>query len=478
MKLSTYHKLKGDEVFYVYGKQKWAQLEYWDHVYVSSMFTYDIDAVADTVRFYSENLFNFDKIKVGGIAATLMPDYILDRTGILPHRGALTEREIAITEGSPKEGSLTYLQNTLPCIDNLPPDYEFGGEDSSRYGQLLSEAYILTTTKGCPNKCAFCAVDSLEPEYVDYIPIVPRVDYLASHFGERVGLVLLDNNVAASKWFFRIIDEIRDLGFGKGARLGQRARWVDFNQGTDARLLDRAKLQKLSSICIKPLRIAFDSWNQRSEYEKAVRTAAEFGITSLSNYLLYNYNDRPESLWRRLELSLSINEELGTKIYAFPMKFMPLDARSRKNNVGRHWTQRQLRAMQLVLNATHGLVSSNPEFARRALGSTEQEFLEILILPEHYIFYRDYHERQRNDIQEWRAAYRALSTHEKAELFSILRKGRLERVPLVGNSMLDRVLRHYEGELAEYRYEETKPGIGQPGQDRVTAGTSSWREES
>ena len=68
-----------------------------------------------------------------------------------------------------------------------------------------------------------------------------------------------------------IIAEIRDLGFQRGA-LFERPdappvkRRVDFNQGVDARILSKTPmyLKEMSTICIDPLRIAFDHVGMRS----------------------------------------------------------------------------------------------------------------------------------------------------------------------------------------------------------------------
>jgi hypothetical protein len=111
--------------------------------------------------------------------------------------------------------------------------------------------------------------------------------------------MLMDNNVVASARFKEIIAEIRDLGFVRGAKLqrpGERVasqRRVDFNQGVDARILckDRMYLRELSSICLSPLRIAFDHLGLKGPYETAVRFSHEFGLNDLSNYMLYNFHD-------------------------------------------------------------------------------------------------------------------------------------------------------------------------------------------
>ena len=70
----------------------------------------------------------------------------------------------------------------------------------------------------------------------------------------------------------------------------KRNRYVDFNQGTDARYVTDDIMKKMSELPIKPLRIAFDYIGMRNQYEKAVRLAAKYGIRELSNYLLYNFS--------------------------------------------------------------------------------------------------------------------------------------------------------------------------------------------
>jgi hypothetical protein len=90
----------------------------------------------------------------------------------------------------------------------------------------------------------------------------------------------MDNNVVASARFKEIIAEIRDLGFVPGAKLSRGRtpvqRRVDFNQGVDARILckDKMFLRELSTICLKPLRIAFDHIGLKKPYEQAIRFRA------------------------------------------------------------------------------------------------------------------------------------------------------------------------------------------------------------
>ena len=45
----------------------------------------------------------------------------------------------------------------------------------------------------------------------------------------------------------------------------------------------------------------------------------------LSNYLLYNFEDKPEELYYRLRMNVDLCEELGASIYSFPMKYHPIN---------------------------------------------------------------------------------------------------------------------------------------------------------
>jgi hypothetical protein len=78
-----------------------------------------------------------------------------------------------------------------------------------------------------------------------------------------------------------------------------RQRYVNFNQGVDARLFTEKKVELLSKINVRPLRIAFDDMKTQSQYEKVIRMSAAAGMRDFSNYLLYNFRDKPIDLYLR-----------------------------------------------------------------------------------------------------------------------------------------------------------------------------------
>lgn len=460
MKIATYHKIRGDVVQFVIGKDRALSEKYWDRIYITSVFTYDFESLIDTIQFYRENNFeNAKKISVGGISATLLAKALTERTGLTPHKGLLDAPDPILEQAAKNNPELAYLLQCDggPCIDNLPPDYKIFGESAARYEKIVNNAFFFFATKGCPNKCAFCAVKKLEPTYRDYIPIKPRIDYIRNRWGDRQGLLLLDNNIAASNSYERIIDEIKDCGFARGDKLTcsyngrtfYKQRYVDFNQGVDLRLMTSEKMKKMAEIAIKPLRLAFDSVDLSAEYEHKARMAIECGIDNISNYMLFNFKDTPSDLYRRFMVNINILADHPTaKIFSFPMRYSPI-TRTDRTFIGENWTRRQIRAIQLILNATHGIVSHKLPFFYHAFGNDESHFLRLLIYPQHYIINREYYETNDNDvfnIFEFERQHHRLSTTEKQRLNEILQVCPIREIPHTANIKINNILQHYKNE--------------------------------
>jgi len=191
----------------------------------------------------------------------------------------------------------------------------------------------------------------------------------------------------------------------------------------DARILCKSPmyLRDLSRICLKPLRIAFDHLGLKIPYEKAVRYAKEFGLTSMSNYMLYNFHDTPADLFERMRLNVTLNEELDLRIWSFPMRYQPTNLPDR-THVGEKWTRYQLRAMQIILQATHGVVSGDPDFFKRAFGNTVEEFHDLLMRPHHFIFNREWFEKGggKAEFTQYNKEFKKLSPSERDELLGLI----------------------------------------------------------
>jgi hypothetical protein len=427
MKLSAYHKLRGDHVEFVKGTARQFRDQQWDRIYVSTLFTFFWKKTVETIRYYMPCVSSHKNIFVGGVLATLMGDEIEKLLGVTVIKGLL-DKPGMIHPGS------RYI------IDHQIPDYAMLGTIDYQYG--VTDAYIGYATRGCPNRCRFCAVSKLEPCFVHYLPLKKQVHGIESVYGPKKDLLLLDNNILASKRFDQVIRDVLDLGFEKGTRHQGRLRRLDFNQGVDARRLTRRKMKLLAKTAIHPLRMAFDAISLKARYIEKVKLARDCGITKHSTYVLFNYMDRPKDFYARLRVGVELNEQLGTRISSFPMKYIPLDAKDR-TYIGKHWNRKLLRGVQCILLATHGIVSTHLEFFEAAFGASPEEFRRIALMPERYIIYRRQHEL--NGALDWNQLYRGLGKTQRNDFFELICNRRVSRrdVTQQSSGRLKSILRHY-----------------------------------
>ena len=433
MKIAQYHGPRGKQDYVTFAKGIDPRLSAtaWDRVYITTLFSFEFQKIAETIDFAVQAVHGHtQRVFVGGIAASLMHERFLAEPrwrGVRFIRGLLDRPLPDALQLNADDGDFYADDRSGAPVEDLIPDYSILDQIDYRYP--VRDAYFAYASRGCIRKCHFCGVPKLEGAQRDATPLTEFVHRVDQMYGPRRDLMLMDNNVVASTRFKEIIAEIRDLGFIPGAKLKRAEertaslRRVDFNQGVDARILckDRMFLRELSSICLSPLRIAFDHLGLKAPYETAIRFAHEFGMNDLSNYMLYNFHDSPADLFERMYLNVRLNEELKIRIYSFPMRFQPTDLANR-SHIGPKWNRFFLRSVQLVLQATHGVVSGEPEFFKAAFGATHEEFEDVLSRPHHMIFNRQWYERYegRGELDEYHSGFRKLAPAERAELLAFL----------------------------------------------------------
>jgi len=193
-------------------------------------------------------------------------------------------------------------------------------------------------------------------------------------------------------------------------------RYVDFNQGIDARLINKRNIKILSTIPIRPFRLACDSIEDTNKFNRATKLAIENNIRHFSNYILYNWKDKPEDLWIRLNNAVSLYSENSIKIdgFSFPMKYAPIKEKDR-SYIGKFWNRKYLSAINVIINVTNGVVAKEKDFFYEAFGSNVEEFLTILSMPDEFIRFRHYF-RDNGLIDYWKTLYCSLSEDEKEYL--------------------------------------------------------------
>src|SRR5260370_15845790 len=145
------------------------------------------------------------------------------------------------------------------------------------------------------------------------------------------------------------------------------------------------------------------------------------GLTALTKAIMYNSQQSAADLFERMRLNVALNEELGIRIFSFPMRYQPTDLPDR-TFVGEKWNRYYLRSMQIVLQATHGIVSGSPDFFKRAFGDTYEEYEQILLRPHHFIFNREWYENLggRAEFETYQNELALLSPQQREALLEIL----------------------------------------------------------
>lgn len=486
MKISTYHKMLGDEVRFVKGFDPDVDEEVWDRIYVTTLFTFDFEVDVKTINHYKLLVNNLNDLYVGGIMASLMTDKVMAATGI--------ERSHILT-GLFTDTSVVGDDNDIN-VDELPLDYDILEQIDYKYP--AGDNYFAYTTRGCPNHCSFCAVPILEPHFHDTNNIIDQIKTIDQKYGPKQHLLLLDNNVLNTADLKGLVDDLCTAGFGRGAKYvdpgaynivmmrykngeradfldkkmavyleefkkrikssemletflrivinaedaedyaqymlnheeeltpiidkyrskAKKARYLDFNQGVDSRKINDENMAQLARLAIHPLRIAFDDIHLKDVYCKAVRTAHRHGISQISNYILFNYKDKPEDLYERLRLNIELNEKLGIQIFSFPMKYSPISETDR-TYIGKNWCKKSLRAISAILQVTKGVVAAGSSFFYKAFGNNLDEYFELLAMPRELIMFRSHFE-ENGTTQKWQTLYRKLSDEQKDRLMELV----------------------------------------------------------
>lgn len=510
MKISTYHKRRGDHVVFFKGLIN--SHDIWDRVYISTLFTFHWDIVVKTIEYYKQKVRKLDDIYVGGIMATLLNKELKETTGLKN-----------IIAGIIDNSSILGFNDNIN-IDQLCLDYEILSDIEYQYP--AGDNFFGYTTRGCINKCNFCAVPRLEGELNVTNNIKSQITEIRNLYGDKRNLLLLDNNILGLEIdeLKKIVDDLNEIGFVKKAnyikpleidllvnsynrhiiegrspikvmnklvkyfnnlynmriskqnrekldsmiaKIGEvyedviecildnyyeireiekkysyklpLQRYVDFNQGLDARELTEEKMRIISKLPIRPFRIAFDNIELTETYIKALRLANKYGVQEFSNYILYNYTDKPEDLYKRIEINISLSEEFNKHIYSFPMKYEPVYSKTRGSYIGKYWRKHYLNNVKAILNVSKGVFGGNRSFFVKAFGRNLEEYYEILSMPEDMVKYRNYYE-EIGLIQEWKKLFNKLDKNEKKELLQAVEDGKTKS----NNPIINELLPYYK----------------------------------
>lgn len=292
LKLASYHRSRGDTVELVRDCLPSSRKP--DRVYVTSLFTWGWKEVWESVRYY-KSLFPTAEICLGGIYASLMPEHAKLSGADQVHIGLVKQAE-----------------DLLPAYD-LVPQWKWS---------------ILFASRGCPNRCPFCAVPRLEGRLNSCKESIKHLVYPGHN-----RLILWDNNILASPSWGSVVAEAIQLGIA-----------VDYNQGLDAKLVTPEIAETVSKLKMPCVRFAYD-FKAKSKYVKnAIELLTSKGIRGreIFVYVLYNFNDTPDDFFER------VRDVLTWGAVVFPMRFEPLDSMTRNKYISPSWDKNRLEMIEKV----------------------------------------------------------------------------------------------------------------------------------
>jgi hypothetical protein len=219
----------------------------------------------------------------------------------------------------------------------------------ARYNQI-----VMYASRGCVNKCGYCAVPKLEGDMHSFRSIRKFIDTGMKELPDAKSIVLYDNNFTEHAYFNDICDELRDSGLP-----------VDIH-GLHVDAFTREKAKKMAELTYGSqgkkqstayLRFSFDKMKYKDNVHRALRYAKEADIKALFFcYLLFNWIDSPLDFWKRIVYSQVMVDDVQRDIYLFPQRYEPFDALEKYQYVGKHWTDQLAKGARRTSTFLHGFL--------------------------------------------------------------------------------------------------------------------------
>lgn len=301
LKISAYHKSQGDTTELVKGCK--LVLKKPDRIYITSLFTWAWKPVWEAVKYYKQ-VFPNSEVWLGGLYASLLPDH------------------------ASKSGADYLYKGIFREVEDLMPDYKILEETD--YWKNW-DGSIIFSSRGCNNRCPFCAVWRIEGSINSAKKTIKHLVY-----PKHTRIIFWDNNFLQNPYWKEICNELEEIN-----------KWVDFNQGLDARLITDEVAERLSKLKLNSgkgikIRLGYDSKDMRIFIEKAVERLKAVGIRGreIMAYILFNYEDDPEDFFERVKHSLNLG------IVAYPMRYEPLNTLKKNFYISPKWTREEIEMVQ------------------------------------------------------------------------------------------------------------------------------------
>ncbi len=302
-----------------------------DEIWISSIMTYWWESTRDVISVCKE-VFPKSAIRVGGIYPTLAPEHAMKKLGLRDPLH-IQGRELDPANPELRRHDLV-VSATVPEANSLELDldlYQRDGTGDLESASKLPEYTILTTSRGCPFKCAYCSANILnEGRKVWTRDAEGTFQEVKKRFGQGIReFCFYEDNLLLGRTVFteliRMIADDRDL---RGIELHAP-------EGIEVRLLDREMAQLMKRAGFQRLYLPLETVNAKMQkdwqrthtnmekfffaLENAVSAGYRLHCQDINCFILFGLPD--EDLQAVYDTVLFASSRVGSVI---PMLFTPV----------------------------------------------------------------------------------------------------------------------------------------------------------
>lgn len=312
---------------YVRGKVRKEKIPFEpDIILMSCIFSFYSERYRDTIEYYlSEEIYPGAKFIVGGVFPTLYKDWFLSKDK------SWNDRNISVYKkwfDSDDKKRLEISCGIAEEIEFLSPKYNVDiiSEDNDPYPR---DKIVMYASRGCVNKCGYCAVPILEGNMRSFTTIADSIEQGKKELPDAKSLVLYDNNFTEHEFFDDIINEIKDSGLP----VDIHGLHVESFTEHHAKRFSELEWAAQGEHGTPYLRFSFDWMKYAPQVERAYDIYMQYDIKAgFFCYMLFNWIDTPEDFWQRIEKCQQIIDKYSDKgkpIFLFPQRYEPFKPKSK-----------------------------------------------------------------------------------------------------------------------------------------------------
>ena len=272
-------------------------------------------------------------VALGGPHVTLVPDEALEYADVIFVGEAEGLWEEFLAGFETRSWRRVYRPGSAPSLENAPLARR------SLFHRRDGTAGVLFATRGCPNRCDFCAIALMYPHGLRKRPVAEVAAEYASFRGKVV--IFWDDNIAADRRYAKqLFREIAPFRKWWSSQASIHAAWDDEFLDAAARSGCKQLFLGLESVSQSSMAEVHKGFNRVEEYSHAIKRIHAHGIAVQAGIVFGFDHDTPEIFSQSLDFIESAGVQNATFNILTPWPGTPLFRRLEQEGriLSRDWT--------------------------------------------------------------------------------------------------------------------------------------------